>query len=350
MITSALTHSPVFAICGYSGAGKTTLILDLIGRLSARGLGTLVVKHDAHGLDVDMPTKDTDRFFRAGADVWARDVQQVFVRRHDDDEGLVGLLARAQRRYDVILVEGYKATPLPNKLWLRRHARDTAPSVAKPVALDLGRDDDRGDLAWLWLEGRLANMHAQAPTFAGILVGGRSSRMGRDKHLLLDRGQTWLTRIESAVRPLVEGVVLLGSGPAPRSRADLVRLPDAPGRAGPVAGMCAAMRWHPTARWIFLPCDAPLLSTDALAWLKQQARPGVWAVQPRLSGRARPEPLPGWYDPRAAAVLELAAGPSYLAQHPRTISPLAPRERARDFLGCNNPAERRRLLGHKPIY
>ena len=344
-----LEHTPVFGICGYSGAGKTTLILELVRRLRARGLATLVIKHDTHRLSIDRPGKDSQRFFAAGADVIARDQDQSFVRLHrNDSEALSGLIDRVQRDYDVILVEGHKSTPLPRKLWLRRHARDRAPRPCLPVNLDLRRDQDRLTAAWAWIEQGLAHIHLAAPTLAGVLIGGASQRMGRSKHLLTYRGRTWLARIVAVARQVTDGVVLLGAGQVPRSCAMLARLPDASGLSGPLAGMCAALRWRPDARWIFLACDSPLVTSDALRWLKDQARPGIWAVQPRLSTSKSPDPLPGWYDFRAASALESARGPSWLAGHPRSATPVLPGQFATAWLNCNTPADTRRLAAKGP--
>ena len=112
---------------------------------------------------------------------------------------------------------------------------------------------------------------------------------------------------------------------------------------GPLAGMHAAMRWQPQVRWFFLPCDTPLLNAEALAWLAEQARPGIWAVQPRLAARAAVEPLPGWYDFRAAPLLERVRGPSGVAGSARVLSPVVPPELAPAFRDCDTPAELRRL-------
>lgn len=339
-----LSQLPVFAVCGFSGAGKTTLLLDLVKRLRARGLDTLVIKHDAHGLQVDRPGKDSQRLFATGADVLARDQDQSFLRLHrDDSQDLAALVRASIHAYDVILVEGHKATSLPHKIWLRRTARDRPPESCRPVQLDLGRDDDRALMAWRWIERTLARVHVEAPTFAGLLIGGRSRRMGRPKHLLELQGRTWLAHIVGVARETTDAVVLLGSGDVPATYASLPRLSDVAGLAGPVAGMQAAMRWNPSARWIFLACDTPRITGRALAWLKGQARPGVWVVQPRLSASALAEPLPGWYDYRARHVLEGARGPSQLAGHPRAVSPIVPAPLASAWLNCNTPAAVRRL-------
>lgn len=347
---TTLEHTPVFGICGYSGAGKTTLIVEIVRRLRSRGLATLVIKHDAHGLTIDRRGKDSQRFFDAGADVIARDPEQTFLRlRRDDREDLAELLARSQRDYDVILVEGHKTTPLPRKLWLRRHGRDRAPRICGPVDLDLRRDQDRVGATWAWIEQGLEDLHRSVPTTVGILIGGGSQRMGQSKHLLTFGGRSWLARIVAAARQVGEAVVLLGRGRVPRSCSSLLRLPDAPGLDGPLAGMCAALRWRPDAHWIFLACDSPLVTSEALRWLKNQARPGIWAVQARLCASKAPDPFPGWYDFRSATTLESARGPSWLARHRRTATPVLPAELRTAWRSCNTPAQAARWLEHRMI-
>jgi molybdopterin-guanine dinucleotide biosynthesis protein A len=211
------------------------------------------------------------------------------------------------------------------------------------MSLELGREEDRAALTWRFLDRELLSIHASAPTLAGILVGGQSRRMGRSKHLLELDGQTWLARIVDAVSPVVEQVLLLGAGTIPPSCSGLSRLPDVPGCAGPVAGMRSALRFRPDARWIFLACDAPLVSTQALSWLKAQSRPGVLAVLPRLDRQGAPQPMPGWYDPQVARILEAAAGPSALVAEPRTVTPIVPADLTRAWWGCNTTAELRHL-------
>jgi molybdopterin-guanine dinucleotide biosynthesis protein A len=112
--------------------------------------------------------------------------------------------------------------------------------------------------------------------------------------------------------------------------------------------MNAALRWAPQARWLFLACDTPLVTASALKWLTEQSKPGVWAVQPRLSAKHAPEPLPGWYDFRARAALESALGPSWLARHPRTATPVLPNALASAWLNCNTPASLRSLSQRRP--
>jgi molybdopterin-guanine dinucleotide biosynthesis protein B len=57
----------VVGFAGYSGAGKTTLIEQLIKLLRQQGLGVSVIKHAHEGFDVDRPGKDSYRHREAGA-------------------------------------------------------------------------------------------------------------------------------------------------------------------------------------------------------------------------------------------------------------------------------------------
>ncbi|HXT51259.1 MAG TPA: molybdopterin-guanine dinucleotide biosynthesis protein MobB, partial [Thermoanaerobaculia bacterium] len=62
-------YERVVGVAGWSGSGKTTLLERVVPALVADGLSVVVVKHDAHGLALDVAGKDSDRLFRAGAEV-----------------------------------------------------------------------------------------------------------------------------------------------------------------------------------------------------------------------------------------------------------------------------------------
>ena len=122
MEKSKLENLPVFGICGYSNSGKTTLIERLVPHLSARGLKAAVVKHSDHRIDVDCPGKDSDRFFRSGADVFFQSMDENFFRFHNEAHTrLLSSVPAIARRYDIVLVEGNKNIPMA-KVWL--HAED----------------------------------------------------------------------------------------------------------------------------------------------------------------------------------------------------------------------------------
>ncbi|MGQ0613540.1 MAG: molybdopterin-guanine dinucleotide biosynthesis protein B [Planctomycetaceae bacterium] len=107
---------------GPSGAGKTTLIESLcpILRRARRSVGFL--KSDAHSFEMDHEGKDTDRVFRAGAErVAIASATEGALRFRLDRKDPMRLLEELFPACDLVLVEGFKASPLP-KIEVRRDA------------------------------------------------------------------------------------------------------------------------------------------------------------------------------------------------------------------------------------
>ena len=336
-------HFPVFAICGYSGSGKTTIVEQLIRHFSRQGLCVAVIKHDAHGPSVDTPGKDSDRFFKAGANVLLNASGEHFFRAHTEDRSLEAFLAEVCPSHDLVLVEGHKTTAMPRKLWLLSEGETAPPETAGHVQAVLGREEDRYAIASRWIEAGLKETWLSTPVRAGILAGGQARRMGQPKHLIRMGDETWIERTVRILKPFAQDVVLLGQADIPQTLNTLTRLPDVPDRRGPLAGMLSAMRWDPTSHWIFAGCDMPQISPEAIGWLLGTRQPGVWATLPRLEAGGPVEPLLGYYDFRARTLLENCQGPSELAGRPRIISPLVPAELASAWRNVNTPEELARL-------
>lgn len=340
-----LEKLPIFGVCGFSGSGKTTLIEQLIPRFLARGLHVAVAKHDAHGIDVDRPEKDSDRFYRAGADVLLRGPGQEVRRTHRaDGEDVISQFVDLAGRCDVVLVEGRKHTPLP-KVWLLGEGETAPPPEVTNVLAVLPRDVDRRSLAGSMMENLIELKCRAARVFGAVLIGGKSARMGRPKHLLVTEGKTWLRRTVDVLAPLVARVVVLGGGAMPSDLpADIVRLPDVPGLAGPLGGALAAMRWAPHASWLLAACDLPQLTGEAIRWLLASRTPGRWATLPALDASGRCEPLLAHYDFRCRTLLERQAcdevlSLSKIACHPKTSVIPVPPQMAVAWHNCNRPAD-----------
>ncbi len=176
-----------------------------------------------------------------------------------------------------------------------------------------------------------------------VLVGGQSVRMGRDKRTLGIGGSTFTERAVSAMRRHLKCVVLAGSGSIPKSLAEMPRLADVPGVAGPLAGVLAAMKWAPAAAWVVAACDMPEISGDAINWLLDQRRPDVWAVLP-TSDAGHVEPLLAIYEPQARQVLERRAaagrwGLRHLAEDPGVRCPSPPARLRAAWVNVNTPQE-----------
>lgn len=330
---------PVLAVCGLSGSGKTTLLEAAIPHLIARGLAVAVIKHDSHGFVVDKEGKDSERLFRAGATVALRGPAEQFLRRGASSAlTLEATLSDLARDHDLLLVEGHKDTPLP-KIWVGNAETSSPPDHVTEVQENLPWDSDRLTVFLKFVDNWLPETWASRPLFAGLLVGGKSVRMGRPKQLV-SFGASTLGEIAAHAlsgglgeaephgdcEPLSSNLAVLGAGPLPDALQCLPRLPDPPGLAGPVAGLLAAHRWLPHAAWVLAACDHPWLSAADIRWLIQQRRPGKWAIIPRQSDD-HPCPTLALYEPQALTVLERSilvrgAGNVRIAQlfnHPRTL-------------------------------
>ena len=106
----------VFGIAGWSGSGKTTLIEKLIPEFRRRGLSVSVIKHAHHGFDLDRPGKDSYRHREAGATQVLMLSGQRWVLMHELREAPEPTLEEQLRLLspcDVVLIEGFKAAPVP---------------------------------------------------------------------------------------------------------------------------------------------------------------------------------------------------------------------------------------------
>jgi len=116
----------VYGIAGFKNSGKTTLVVDLVQELTARGLRVATVKHAHHEFDIDHPGKDSFRHRKAGAAEvivastrrWAHIKELADAVEPQLDE-LLGHLGAV----DLVLVEGYKHGDHP-KLEVRRTGLD----------------------------------------------------------------------------------------------------------------------------------------------------------------------------------------------------------------------------------
>ena len=119
----------VFGIAGYSGSGKTTLIEQLLPRFGAAGLSVSLIKHTHHNFDLDRPGKDSYRHRAAGAMEVMLVSDARWVLMHESRGRPEPDLHEQLRRMspcDLVLVEGYKSTPIP-KLEVHR------PSAGRPL-------------------------------------------------------------------------------------------------------------------------------------------------------------------------------------------------------------------------
>jgi len=109
---------PILGFAGWSGAGKTTLIKQLIPALIQKGIQLSIVKHAHHSFDVDYPGKDSYLFRKAGArqTILASRHRWVLMDEHlqDQEPDLLDLIEHIDKKIvDLILVEGFREVPFP---------------------------------------------------------------------------------------------------------------------------------------------------------------------------------------------------------------------------------------------
>ena len=133
----------VIGVAGWKNSGKTTLVTRLVAELTRRGFRIATVKHAHHDFQIDDAETDSARHRRAGAvQVAVVSARRWAVVRELGDEpepSLEEIIARLDP-CDLVIVEGYKAAPIP-KIETRRRAAvretplaDTDPNVIAVAA------------------------------------------------------------------------------------------------------------------------------------------------------------------------------------------------------------------------
>ena len=181
-----------------------------------------MVKHDAHGFDVDRRGKDWDRLFRASQRLPARAPRRRsrgFLASAGIGNDLHGALRLLAPFYDLLLIEGHKRTPDIPKLWLLGDGEDQCPPDLQNVMDVYAREDDRYSQGLELIDAWLREHWRRVPLRAAVLIGGQSTRMGQPKHLIERDGETWLARTIRMVVEVVPDVLISGAGEIRHGRA-----------------------------------------------------------------------------------------------------------------------------------
>lgn len=138
--------TPVLGVAGYSGSGKTTLLEKLIPALTRQGIRVSALKHAHHRFDVDVPGKDSWRLRQSGASevLVASASRWVLMRelRAEPEPALDELLGRLSA-CDLVLVEGFKQSPIPKlEVWRKAHGGPRLESGGGEI-IGLVTDDTR---------------------------------------------------------------------------------------------------------------------------------------------------------------------------------------------------------------
>lgn len=114
----------VMGIVGWSGSGKTSLLVELLPLLKSKGLTVSTMKHAHHRFDVDIQGKDSYRHREAGASEVLVVTSARWVLMHEfrtEPEPSIEALIERMTPVDLLLIEGFKTHPHP-KLEIHRQS------------------------------------------------------------------------------------------------------------------------------------------------------------------------------------------------------------------------------------
>ena len=139
-----------------------------------------------------------------------------------------------------------------------------------------------------------------------VLAGGRSTRMGSDKALFRQDGETQLSRAVSLLEAHVDRV-FVSTRPDQADDAERNKFEQIVDRyqdLGPVAGILSALESHENVSWLVLACDLPNIDETTIAFLIEHcsAEHPVTAYESVVDGL--PEPLCAIYRPESRTVIE----------------------------------------------
>lgn len=101
----------VMGIVGWSGSGKTSLLVEVLAILKGTGLKVSTMKHAHHHFDVDQPGKDSFRHREAGASEVLVVTSSRWVLMHEsreEPEPSIESLIERMTPVDLLLIEGFK--------------------------------------------------------------------------------------------------------------------------------------------------------------------------------------------------------------------------------------------------
>ena len=143
----------VIGFAGWSGAGKTHVLRQLLPVLIRRGLSVSTLKHAHHAFDIDHEGKDSYAHRQAGAhEVLIASAQRLALMRElrgAAEPGLDEFLMMLQP-VDLVLIEGFKGWTVPK---IEIHRSVTAKPFlygSDPLIRLLASDEKPADLSCDW--------------------------------------------------------------------------------------------------------------------------------------------------------------------------------------------------------
>lgn len=122
------------AFTGPSGSGKTTVIEKIAKQLVTQRKVAIIKRDPSDKAHFDRDGKDSDRFFKTGADVAVVSPTRTTLFSHASRE--VTEIANMFGEFDLLIVEGLKTLPLPRIGIFRETIEESYLPVVKAIAID----------------------------------------------------------------------------------------------------------------------------------------------------------------------------------------------------------------------
>lgn len=124
-----------------------------------------------------------------------------------------------------------------------------------------------------------------------ILAGGKSSRMGADKGLLLFEGKAMIEYVINQMLPVFDNLVIVSNNPE-YEKFGLKVIPDLIKEIGPAGGIYTALH-HSNAKLNFIvSCDMPFVTQEAIEFVVNNTNESQIVL---LENKGKIEPLFGVY-------------------------------------------------------
>ena len=125
-----------------------------------------------------------------------------------------------------------------------------------------------------------------------ILAGGKSTRMGSDKGLILYKNKPFTQHIIDAMTPLVSNILIVSNNIA-YDVFNTIRINDDIQDAGPLSGLYSGLNYSKTEYNMVLSCDVPLIETIVLQKLVDSISSEIDVLQ--IESNSKTMPLVGIY-------------------------------------------------------
>lgn len=129
------------------------------------------------------------------------------------------------------------------------------------------------------------------PINAYILAGGKSSRMGTDKGLLLFEGKAMILYVIEQMQPIFDNLVIVSNNPE-YEKFGLEVIPDLIKDIGPAGGIYTALKHSKTKLNFMVSCDMPFITKEAIVFIIENTNESQIIL---LENQGKIEPLFGIY-------------------------------------------------------